>query len=1190
MAGRWAGSAVLRVVGVVALGAAVTACSSEPQQPPPQATATPVPAAATAPAPAAAPPASPAAEPSPTPAAPTVPTAPSPTAPPAPAPPTVDLHPCDQGIAIPTPDVLPALVADCKILLALKDTLAGTADLNWSGERLMFFWEGVRLGWGRVWQIQLNDRELTGSIPPELSGLTGLTALFLADNELTGSIPPELGALAELWVLDLGGNRLTGRIPAELGGLDKLQYLVLSGNELSGRIPPELGALSALRDLDLEDNRLTGPIPRELGELRELRDLVLAENALSGRIPPELGALSELEDLSLEGNLLVGAIPAGLAALPKIRWVNLERNPLSHCVWPPAVGVDHRPRTLRLPDCPPSSVAGATSGLTPEPEAALSPPPTVRVEVRVWQDVGDELDVRVGARAATGSWRTLGMIPLPLDDGLSRTGQYRYGDTTLAVPVPGRARPVEVDVRVWQHIARSALLYISARPSGGSWSALGTVHLSLDDGHSATGQYRYGDVALDVPLPAVGVATLAGSPGLRGFADGGGGVARFGGRDDHPALGLAVDRSGDVIVADRFNHAVRRVTADGVVTTIAGGPGSGFEDGPAESALFHSPRDVAVTAGGTIYVADYGNHRIRRITPDGMVTTVAGSDRTGAGWREIRDGPAGQALFEGPMALALDDFGDLYIVERYAVRRLSPSGWVTTVAGGTAIGRRDGPVQVAEFTGLYDLDIDDAGNLYLLDDSRGGVGSSGTVAAIRKIDTSGLVTTLHGDESPALGGTLAYASGIAVARDGSIYLANTGRHQLVRLTADGELRAVAGTGESGALDGPRGEATFHLPRRIALAPDGSLLVADQDGSVIRRIVPPAGGFGSAGIPLADFEPLPRVPGVRVSVLAGSGSQGLVDGPGRSARFTLPAGVALDGSGNVIVADRANHAIRAITPDGTVTTIAGDGVEGSRDGPCAEARFAWPRGVAVDANGSIYVADTGGHRIRRIDPGGCSVTTVSGAASSSHGEGSGGVRDGPAAEAEFSDPSGLAFDGEGNFFIADTRNNLIRRLSPDGEVTTVAGPPGRARGSAFNPGSRDGPAEEALFSSPRGIAVDADGNVFFTESNSAIRRLDRSGFVSSSIRTRDHREGGALSPFLSGLAAGAEGELYIVDGGFDRVLMLTRDGVLSIVADRENAAGTGRFDPSGLVVAPDGTLFVSDSTSVVWTITIGDAGE
>ena len=235
----------------------------------------------------------------------------------------------------------------------------------------------------------------------------------------------------------------------------------------------------------------------------------------------------------------------------------------------------------------------------------------------------------------------------------------------------------------------------------------------------------------------------------------------------------------------------------------------------------------------------------------------------------------------------------------------------------------------------------------------------------------------------------------------------------------------------------------------------------------------------------------------------------------------------------------------------MTTIAGGNGRGARDGPCEEAQFAWPVAVAVHADGSIYVADSDGNRIRRIDADTeCSVTTVAGPGPvSSREEGRGGFRDGPAAEAEFRQPHALAFDSEGNLFIADTGNNLIRRLSPGGRVSTVAGPAG-------------GKGEYALFSSPRGIAIDDEGNIFFTESNNAIRRIDRNGFVSTVFSTPDYDEGGALSSFLVGIAVGPHGELYIADGSFGRVLRYTRDGVLSVVADAQHGVGSRLLSPSG----------------------------
>lgn len=161
------------------------------------------------------------------------------------------------------------------------------------------------------------------------------------------------------------------------------------------------------------------------------------------------------------------------------------------------------------------SVAGVLLGL-----AVLAPGAaqggagaTAPVEVRVWQDVEDEFDIYVSARPATGSWGTLGTIPLALDDGISSSGRYRYGDTSLDVPLRNRATPAPVDVRVWQDVGNSARVYISARPAGGDWGVLGTIRLPLDDGFSASGVFRFGDISLDVPLPDEGVGTLAGYAG-----------------------------------------------------------------------------------------------------------------------------------------------------------------------------------------------------------------------------------------------------------------------------------------------------------------------------------------------------------------------------------------------------------------------------------------------------------------------------------------------------------------------------------------------------------------------------------------------------------------------------------------------------------------------------------------------------
>ncbi len=792
---------------------------------------------------------------------------------------------------------------------------------------------------------------------------------------------------------------------------------------------------------------------------------------------------------------------------------------------------------------------------------------TVRVEVRVWQDVKDSTAIYLSARPAGGSWRTLGLVPLILDDGISTSGRFRYGDTRLDVPFPGHTAGAPIDLRIWQRVDDGEELHVSVRAAGGSWRTFGTVPL-LPSGLSGDGRLRFGDFPLEVPLPSTEVTTLA-----EGFGRSNGRLQPTGWN----GLGLTVDRDGALIVADRKNHVIRRVAPDGAVTTIAGSWGRrGLQDGPAETAQFSAPSDVAVAPDGTIYVADFGNHRVRKITPDGTVITVAGSDREGAKWDEIRDGPAEQALFDsqGPNGLALDGSGDLYIVDRNAVRRLSPSGWVSTVVGGNGLGWRDGPADEAQVTGLYDIALDDAGNLYVIDDARGGGAEPGRVLAIRKIGVDGIVETLYQeDAAPTFGGTLAYPAGIAVSGSGTVYLSNSGRDQIVMLTEEGELWAVAGTGEEGHLDGSRGTARFSAPGRMAFAPDGALVVADQSGTVIRRVAVDGGDPGSEAVPLARASELPRVPGVRVNVFAGTGEHGFRDGPAEAAQFSFPSAMALDDSGNIIVADAGNDAIRIVAADGTVTTLAGGNGAGTRDGPCREAQFTGPSGVVSDPErGSLYVSDSGSHRIRRIDHGGasCVVTTVAG--------GEQGLFDGPAAAAQFAFPAALALDGEGGLLIADTGYGLIRRLSPEGYVETIA------RGSAsallgYNPGSRDGPVGLARFNlSQGGLVVDDEGSIVFPESNNAIRKIDGTGFVSTVLRTDGYSRGGALSRFTQGIAIGPDGELFVADHGFDRVVRVSPDGTLAIVADRENypprPRGWHGLDPGGLLMTPAGELFVT----------------
>ena len=238
---------------------------------------------------------------------------------------------CDDGIAVPDPDDNAGLVADCKVLLELRDELAGDGSLNWDAGLAMERWEGVMVSESpsRVTRLFPSHIPLTGVIPAALGQLSMLSHLFLSYNQLTGQIPAELGQLSQLQFLELIGNRLTGEIPTELGQLSRLEGVNLRDNQLTGKIPAELGQLSQLQWLGLEKNQLTGEIPVVLSQLSNLQLLHLQLNQLSGEIPAELGQLSNLWELALYRNELTGEIPGELGQLSQLKTLRLGGNQLT---------------------------------------------------------------------------------------------------------------------------------------------------------------------------------------------------------------------------------------------------------------------------------------------------------------------------------------------------------------------------------------------------------------------------------------------------------------------------------------------------------------------------------------------------------------------------------------------------------------------------------------------------------------------------------------------------------------------------------------------------------------------------------------------------------------------------------------------------------------------------------------------
>jgi sugar lactone lactonase YvrE len=641
-----------------------------------------------------------------------------------------------------------------------------------------------------------------------------------------------------------------------------------------------------------------------------------------------------------------------------------------------------------------------------------------------------------------------------------------------------------------------------------------------------------------------------------GSADGTGSAARF----NTPA-GVAVDSAGNVYVADEVNSTVRKITSAGVVSTLAGLPGNrGSADGTGSAARLDNPFGVAVDSAGNVYVADSGNSTIRKITPAGVVSTLAGS----AGVSGSADGTGSAAQFNGPEGVAVDSAGSVYVADsgNSTIRKITPAGVVSTLAGSAGVfGSADGTGSAAQFSFPDGVAVDSAGNVYVADTSN---------STIREITPAGVVSTLAGSagvfgsaDGTGIAARFTLPHGVAVDSAGSVYVADTNNNTIRKITPAGVVSTLAGSGTQGSADGTGSAAQFSLPEGVAVDSAGNLYVADTSNDTIRKITS-AGG---------------------VSTLAGLGGFGSADGTGSVARFKDPQGVAVDSGGNVYVADSSNHTIRKITPAGIVSTLAGSaGVSGSAEGTGSAARFNDPFGVAVDSAGNVYVADTSNYTIRKITPAGV-VSTLAGSA------GSPGSADGTGSAARFDLPEGVAVDSAGNVYVADSNNSTIRKITSAGVVSTLAG-------SAGIQGSADGTGSAAQFDTPEGVAVDSAGNVYVADSlNETIRKITPAGVVSTLAGlagTGGSADGtGSAARFEKpvGVAADSAGNVFVADF-IATIRKITSGGVVTTLAGLAgsfgSADGTGSaarfFSPSGVAVDSAGNVYVVDSGNN--TISVG----
>ncbi|MGP8431797.1 NHL repeat-containing protein [Paraburkholderia fungorum] len=321
------------------------------------------------------------------------------------------------------------------------------------------------------------------------------------------------------------------------------------------------------------------------------------------------------------------------------------------------------------------------------------------------------------------------------------------------------------------------------------------------------------------------VTTLAGTTTL-GHNDGTGAAASF-----HSPTGVTVDAGGNLYVTDAWNHEIRKITPDGVVTTLAGSTTPGDSDGTGTAASFNLPIGVTIDASGNLYVVDGGNNEIRKITPNGVVTTLAGSKTPG-----YKDGTGANASFKSPYGVTVDASGNLYVADQgnNAIRKITPAGVVTTLAGTTAPGHSDGTGTAASFNQPIGVTVDASGNLYVVD-----YGNN----AIRKITSAGVVTTLAGSTTPGhADGTDTAASfnnpyGVTVDASGNLYIADQGNNEIRKITSAGVVTTLAGSTTPGHADGTGAAASFNLPTGVTVDASGNLYIADQGNNAIRKITP-----------------------------------------------------------------------------------------------------------------------------------------------------------------------------------------------------------------------------------------------------------------------------------------------------------------------------------------------------------------
>jgi uncharacterized protein (TIGR03437 family) len=674
-------------------------------------------------------------------------------------------------------------------------------------------------------------------------------------------------------------------------------------------------------------------------------------------------------------------------------------------------------------------------------------------------------------------------------------------------------------------------------------------------------------------LPIIAVAVLHAQPYLITTVAGGAPPTTVTATDASVSPGgVSADNAGNVFFSSR--NAVFKIDPKGVLHRIAGNSRSGFsgDGGPALDAQLSYPNGLAFDKAGNLYIADTGNNRVRRISTDGLITTVAGLGTPGTDPAD--SGPATGARLSAPFGVAFDAAGNLYIGDNRFIRKVSPDGMISTLSACPTCGYATGAA----------LAPDSTGNLYFASTAQ--VWKIAPTAATSVI--AGMLCCqggYSGEGGPATQAIMGGVGGIAISAKGEIYLADTLSSLILRIAIDGTIHTFASGlfGPSGlAFDtagnlyvselgdwsdalqivakSPTSYVGRYARRLSKIAPDGTITTIAGNGteeysgdgglSTAAQLDAPWGlaadSHGNIYIGDSGNHTIRKIAsnGI-ISTVAGTAVRGSSGDGGNAthAQLNQPLGIAIDPAGNLFIAECLGARIRKVSAAGVISTVAGTGVPGyaGDGGPAVSAQLACPHGVAADASGNVYIADTGSQRVRKISAAGLISTIAGNGLNGFAGDG------GPAVKAQLFAPSNLALDSTGNLYIADTGNNRIRRISLDGVIDTVAGG-GQVPVASNNDGV---PATAATLGAPQGVAVDSAGNLYIAETQgNHIRRVSPAGIIST----------------IAGRAL--YGYLAYFDGNLDLYLRgYSGDGGPSVTAR------TGM--PYSLAVDPNFNVYVAD---------------